>query len=149
VPPKPTRPAKREHTPIKKDYFLSDYITDSVLSEAVLSYAQASLPVKRFKDLKHGRIRWEARLDLHGLYADAARVALAEFIERQMQEQKRCVLIIHGKGGHLGAPPVIKNLVNRWLPQMDEVLAYHSAQAKDGGHGAVYVLLKKNHGDLS
>jgi DNA-nicking Smr family endonuclease len=34
-------------------------------------------------------------------------------------------------------------MVNRWLRAVDNVLAFHSAQAKDGGSGAVYVLLKK------
>jgi len=57
------------------------------------------------------------------------------------------MLLIHGKGGYEGAPPVIKNLISRWLPQFDEILAFHSAKAKDGGHGAVYVLLKRNKED--
>ena len=81
---------------------------------------------------------------MHGLTTEAARDALYKFIKTQTENHKRCLLIIHGKGGHEGAPPVVKNLVNRWLPQFDTVLAFHSAQPKDGGHGAVYVLLKRN-----
>jgi DNA-nicking Smr family endonuclease len=142
APAKPIRPVKIPYVPPKKDYYLSDFISEAVLSHEVLSYAHPSLPVKRFKDLKYGRIAWESRLDLHGLHVDEAREALCQFIERQIQNHKRCVLIIHGQGGREGAPPVIKNLVNRWLPQIDEILAFHSAQAKHGGHGAVYVLLK-------
>ncbi len=127
----------------EKQYFLSDFISDSVHSHSVLSYSQASLPTKRFKALKNGQIEWEARLDLHGLHAEAAKVALCHFINTQTANNKRCLLIIHGKGGQEGAPPIIKNLVNRWLPQIEEILAFHSALAKDGGHGAVYVLLKR------
>lgn len=127
----------------EKEYFLSDFISETVQSHSVLSYAQPSLPNKRFKALRHGQIPWEARLDLHGLQAEKAKEALCHFISTRAEQNKRCLLIIHGKGGQEGAAPIIKNLVNRWLPQMDEVLAFHSALAKDGGHGAVYVLLKK------
>lgn len=141
-------PIKKKSTytpsaPIEKNYFLSDYISEPVQSHSVISYAQASLPNKRFKALKNGQIPWEARLDLHGLHSEKAKETLCHFINKQMKLGKRCILIIHGKGGHEGAPPVIKNLINRWLPQIDEVLAFHSALARDGGHGALYVLLKK------
>ncbi len=127
--------------------YLSDYITDTVLSHTVLSYVTPSIPSQRFRELKNGCIPWEARLDLHGLKTEDARDSLCRFIQNQSQNNKRCLLIIHGKGGHLGAPPVIKNLINRWLPQFPEVLAFHSALPKDGGHGAIYVLLKRNKTD--
>lgn len=143
---KPAIPPKKRNPPIipeKKEYYLSDIITDTVLSETSLSYTQPGLARQRFKALKNGQIRWEGRLDLHGLKSETARDSLCHFIQTQMEQEKRCVLIVHGKGGHLGAPPVIKNLVNRWLPQLEEVLAFHSALPKDGGMGAVYVLLKR------
>lgn len=144
--PKPIIPSrKREHPSptTKKEYFLSDVIQDKVLSESILSYAQPILSQQRFKALKKGQIPWEARLDLHGLKSEHARDSLCQFIHVQAENEKRCLLIIHGKGGHEGAPPVIKNLVNRWLPQLEEVLAFHSALPKDGGNGAVYVFLKR------
>lgn len=122
---------------------LSDFISDPVQSNAALSYAVPGMPAKRLRALKNGLIPWEAKLDLHGLYADHAKDALIQFIKKQSHHNKRCLLVIHGKGGHKGNAPVIKNLVNRWLPQFPDVLAFHSAQAKDGGNGAVYVLLKK------
>ncbi len=75
---------------------------------------------------------------------DKARLALCQFVHEHYQQNTGCLLIVHGKGGHRGEPPLIKNLINRWLPQLDELLAYHSALVKDGGQGAVYVLLKKN-----
>lgn len=108
-----------------------------------MSYSQPGLSNQRLKELKNGQIPWERRLDLHGLKSETARDALCQFIQTQAEHDKRCLLIIHGKGGQQGEPPIIKNLVNRWLPQMDEVLAFHSALPKDGGTGAVYVLLKR------
>ncbi|MBL7480220.1 Smr/MutS family protein [Legionella bononiensis] len=144
--PPPARLNKKQttSTPQNSEYFLSDFISETVHSHSVLSYAHPSVTGSRVRELRNGLIPWEARLDLHGLKTEAAREALCQFIHAQTQQNKRCLLIIHGKGGHLGAPPVIKNLINRWLPQFKEVLAFHSALAKDGGHGAVYVLLKKN-----
>lgn len=140
-PQKPT--PQVSSSPPLKEYFLSDYVSESVLSDTILSYAHPSLSNKRFRDLRNGQIPWDAKLDLHGFKTDPAREALTHFIQQQMSNNSRCLLIVHGKGGHLGAPPVIKNMINRWLPQFAEVLAFHSALAKDGGRGAVYVMLKK------
>ena len=39
---------------------------------------------------------------------------------------------------------MLKSYVNKWLPNLPEVMAFHSAQQHHGGAGAVYVLLKKN-----
>lgn len=142
-PPAKIRRKESESVDYTSSYHLSDFISNAVHSDDVLSYTRGSIPAKRFKALKNGQIPWQARLDLHGLHAEAAKEALCRFIKIQTEANNRCVLIIHGKGGHEGAPPVIKNLVNRWLPQMDEILAFHSALAKDGGRGALYVFLKK------
>lgn len=123
---------------------LSSYIVEEVQAETVLSYRDPGLSKQQFKHLQQGRGTWEARLDLHGFKPEQAQEALCQFIKEQQALAHRLLLIIHGKGGRSGNAPVLKNLVNRWLPQLDAVLAFHSAQAKDGGNGAVYVLLKKS-----
>lgn len=139
----PIQPQKSTSKEEKKEYYLSDMIIETVLSETILSYSQPSLSPQRFKALTKGQIPWEARLDLHGLKSEKAREMLCQFIQTQAEQDKRCLLIIHGKGGIQGAPPVIKNLLNRWLPQINEVIAFHSALPRDGGSGAIYVLLKR------
>jgi DNA-nicking Smr family endonuclease len=53
------------------------------------------------------------------------------------------VRIVHGKGN--GSPqrlPVLKVKVSHWLQQWDSVLAFCTAHPRNGGTGAVYVLLK-------
>ena len=127
----------------KTDYYLSNYYTDIVTPTATLSFCNRDLPRKRLRELKNGEIRWEGRLDLHGLRPDAAREALCEFINRQYIAGQRCLLIIHGKGGRHDEEPILKNHVNHWLQQLPQVLAFHSAIPRDGGTGAVYVLLKR------
>ena len=73
-----------------------------------------------------------------------ARQSLSEFLRRRRLSGARCVRIIHGKGrGSAQGLPVLKNKVNYWLQQRDDVLAFCSARPVDGGTGAVYVLLKR------
>ena len=48
-----------------------------------------------------------------------------------------------GKGlGSKDRQPVLKGKVRKWLMQRDEVIAFCSARAADGGSGAVVVLLR-------
>lgn len=123
--------------------YLSDYCSDPVQAESILSYCTKGIPRNRFKQLRNGEIHYQARLDLHGMHTENAREALCHFILTQCEQANRCLLIIHGKGGYDGEPPIIKNFINIWLRQIPQVLAFHSAKDRDGGRGAVYVLLKR------
>jgi DNA-nicking Smr family endonuclease len=54
------------------------------------------------------------------------------------------VRVTHGKAVRLdGKRPMIKSHVNTWLRQHSQVLGFTSCQAKHGGAGAVYVMLKR------
>lgn len=121
---------------------LSDYYANPVQAESLLHYHQPGVSRLQVHALKTGNLSYQAKLDLHGLKPDAAKERLGQFLSQQIQQQHRWVLIIHGKGGRFGETPVLKNLVNRWLPQIPHVLGFHSAQSKHGGTGAMYVLLK-------
>lgn len=115
----------------------------NICAETCLSYGEHHLQRQQYRDLKQGKIRCEAQLDLHGFRIEPAGDALVQFITRAHRQNKRCVRVIHGKGGRYGEAPVIKTHVNHWLKQLPEVLAFHSACARDGGSGALYVLLKR------
>lgn len=146
--PKPTIIHKREAMEQRRqapshNLHLSDYYINEIQTHSILSYSSHSIPQRRLRELKSGQIPWQSKLDLHGLRPEAAKNALIQFIHREYQSDRRCLLIIHGKGGLKGEPPVLKNLVNHWLPQFPEVLAFYSALAKDGGEGALYLLLKR------
>jgi len=39
---------------------------------------------------------------------------------------------------------VLKGYVNQWLQDIEDVQAFHSAQAHHGGTGSAYVLLRKS-----
>ena len=94
--------------------------------------------------LRRGSFSVQDELDLHGMSVVQARAALKDFIAECAAEQRGCVRVVHGKGlgsGHRG--PVLKGHVNRWLRQWRDVLAFATAKPKDGGSGAVYVLLRR------
>lgn len=123
---------------------LSNYYSNEVGANTTLSWCQHSIPHKRFMELKKGQIYWDSKLDLHGLRVDNAAQVLLDFITQEHKINHRCLLIIHGKGNHGNEAPVLKNLVNHWLRQIPQVLAFHSALPREGGNGALYVLLKRN-----
>ncbi len=124
-------------------HYLSNHYTQVVNSETILSYCKQSIPKKRLNELKNGKIPWQAHIDLHGLKPDAASNSLCRFIEQQTHTENRCLLVIHGKGGIRGEAPILKNLVNHWLQQLPQILAFHSALPRDGGCGALYILLQR------
>ncbi len=108
-----------------------------------LSFCRSGIQKSIFKKLKKGQYNIGAELDLHGHTQVEAQVALAKFIQTVREDNIRCVRIIHGKGyGSNNQGPKIKPLVNKWLQQRSEILAFCSARPNDGGTGAVYVLLK-------
>lgn len=97
--------------------------------------------------LKRGDYPVEARLDLHGLVQQKAKEQVERFLSQAREQKKRCVLIIHGRGlNSEDQIPVLKRGLVSWLEQgksRAHILAFCSAQAHDGGTGAVYVLLRR------
>lgn len=108
-----------------------------------LIYRRPGISLQVLRDLKRGRFRIQDELDLHGLTAREAKPALLGFMAGVLARDLRCVRIVHGKGLRSGpAGPVLKSRLNRWLPQWDRVVAFTSAPGRDGGTGALYVLLR-------
>lgn len=108
-----------------------------------LSFRRDGVDLKVLRKMRSGKISVHEEVDLHGMRRDEARVYLREFILYCHANGVRCVRVVHGKG-HGSGPggPVLKHGVNTWLRTWDEVLAFCSAPAHDGGTGAIYVLLK-------
>lgn len=95
--------------------------------------------------LRKGQMPIEGRLDLHGLGQERAREALRDFIIGRQNRGARCVLVITGKGSMKGG--ILKQKVPEWLwepPLRHLVLRHYPARPKDGGEGALYVLLRRN-----
>lgn len=108
-------------------------------SQANLSYRIATLQHKVFEDLKAGNLRWFEAVDLHGCTVEEARQAVLQIIQIAKDENQNVIKIVHGKG----PDAILKTYVNGWLRQHRDVLAFVSAPEKQGGTGAVLVLLKR------
>lgn len=110
-----------------------------------LSFKRPGVQDGVFRKLRLGQYEIEAKLDLHRMTAEEARVELFSFLADCVRYELRTVLVLHGKGERsLPQQSVLKSFVAQWLPHLDEVLAFHSAQPRHGGVGAVYVLLRKS-----
>jgi len=118
------------------------------------SVAADIAPVERFagidranaERLKRGLHPIEARLDLHGCTQAEAHRELIDFVEACYQAGRRCVLVITGRGLGPDGPGVLKSAVPRWLGEAGlrrRILAVAAAQPRDGGAGALYLLLRR------
>jgi DNA-nicking Smr family endonuclease len=141
--PKPrARMAERDDQEARGEF--ARLLRDSSPLEAgdTASYRRDTLPARMFQRLKRGQYSVQDELDLHGATVAQAETLLRQFLLEAHAHEHGCVRIIHGKGLQSdGGAPVLKNLVDRLLRQRNDVLAFHSAPAGQGGTGAMLVLL--------
>ncbi len=143
-PPPPLKKKSLNFNEQENNHFeFSDYIQETVTADTKLFFSQAGVQEKTLRELRQGKIYQTQVLDLHGATVEIARNLLSDFLEYSIRNQHRCVRIIHGRGKLSTTPPIIKNHVNSWLQQYPDILAFCSAIQKDGGTGAVYVLLRR------
>ncbi|MBB3226900.1 DNA-nicking Smr family endonuclease [Luteibacter sp. Sphag1AF] len=148
APGKP-RPAPHPHmrdadeAAVPAELLLMDFDPADLEVGEELSYLRDGYPPKVLRQLKRGQFSIQADVDLHQMNAAAAQMTIAEFLAECHHEGIRCVRIIHGKGLRSKAQgPVLKGLTDRLLRRRDDVVAFASARAMQGGTGAVVVLLK-------
>ncbi|MFZ5492612.1 MAG: Smr/MutS family protein [Pseudomonadota bacterium] len=111
---------------------------------ATVRAAQSGVPGHVLRRLDGERFDAEAELDLHGLTAAQATSALQRFIADCLAAGCERVRVIHGKGGRTSADlPVLKPLAIQSLKGHPAVLALRSAGPRDGGSGALRVLLRR------
>lgn len=125
---------------------LRSKITDDLQTlwqEDSLTFLAFGVQHNVLRKLRRGYYGIDAEIDLHGLNSQDAKRQLLHFLHNSVEEGFRCVHIVHGKGYRsLDNMPVLKNNLNQWLRQHNDVQAFCSASPKDGGTGAVFVLLK-------
>ena len=143
------RPAHHKR-PQQTDWPLTGALTPGVDRRTASKLARGQYPI-------------DARLDLHGDRQHQAQERLERFVIASHQAGHRCLLVITGKGkrqlpkrdghadGHAGAgdqlPGVIRRRFVDWLsaPHLKPlILAIKTAQPKDGGEGAFYILLRRH-----
>lgn len=142
---KPPRPLQHLTEQEEEDEFTDTHVE----TPDFLDFRRPGIQHRLYQDLQRGVIEPEATLDLHGMRVVDARQALARFLNQSLRARYRCVRIIHGKGRSSHTQqPVLKQRVNQWLPQREQVLAYCAAPRWDGGTGAAYVLLSRKWAEI-
>lgn len=116
----------------------------AVAPQAVLEWKKDGVQQAVFAKLRAGQYAIDAQLDLHGLTVKEARTAVYQFIVQAIARDQRTLLIAHGRGEKSATPARLKSYLASWLLALPEVIALHSALPRQGGTGAVYVMLKKS-----
>ena len=95
-------------------------------------------------ELRRGRVRPEATLDLHGMTVDQGDQALRRFLAESQRARRRCVLVIHGRGLHSDGVAVLReSVIGSLLGSLSGyVHCLSSAAPGDGGAGATYVMVR-------
>lgn len=126
------------------EIMLTDNFTE-IAAEEQLFFARSGLQTKVIRNLRRGKFPIERSLDLHGYTIQESKQIFWQFVQQCLEANMRHVMIVHGKGRHSEEQKAtLKDAVNCWLSQIPEVLAFCSAQLKDGGRGALYILLKRH-----
>lgn len=142
-PPLPRQSEQDEAAALKQTMSDEMDIASLLDTDEMLSFRRPGIGSDVTQKLRRGKWTIQQQIDLHGLRSDEAREALGSFVRDMHKKGLRCVRVIHGKGlGSPGKTPVLKDKVQRWLVQKDEVLAFVQAQPHQGGAGALLVLLK-------
>jgi len=94
------------------------------------------------------RVNWKRKnhqdvLDLHGSTGPEARKEIEVFISSMRKRGLRKGLIIHGKGLHSKGQAILSSLVRDCLESSSEVGEFRRAEAKDGGSGATWFILRQ------
>ena len=107
---------------------------------------------RNYDRMRRGKLKPEARLDLHGMTAAQAHSRLNHFIDQAHTDGLRLVLIITGKGRSSGVDDfqrrhgVLRHNLPHWLRQPHlaaKVLEITQAHIRHGGEGAFYVYLRR------
>ncbi|MEQ8709274.1 MAG: Smr/MutS family protein [Rhodospirillales bacterium] len=104
---------------------------------------------RRNQRLRRGQVDIDGKIDLHGLSQSRAYHALMQFLEESYRGDRRCVLVITGKGlrqtGEIG---ILRQQVPKWLNDNARQLiqGFNYAHRRHGGEGALYVIMRRKRG---
>ena len=142
-PPRPLQHLADEQAALRESLHGPISLQDRLEGGDEASFLRPGLALSVLRDLRRARWVIQGEIDLHGLNRDQARAELSAFLAESLHHGKRCLRVVHGKG--LSSPQkisILRQLVRGWLMQHIEILAYCQAQPRDGGEGALLVLLR-------
>ena len=127
------------------EFDLDDFIPKKTQKEKPQKKTPSPAPLAKKQPQKSvidvDKVKLQAKLDLHGLRLNEAKQEALDFLHKCYLTKKKYVLIITGRSGK------IKQEFEHWaeLPEFRRYLrATKTAEAKHGGIGAYYLMLKKH-----
>lgn len=127
----------------RSNYRLSESFDDDIspnIEPGESLYRAASTPKQTLLDLKAGRVVFAKRINFRGLSLSDADKQLTVLL--QSTHHTTCYILVHGRGlKSTNNMPKIKHLLQNCLNGHRQVIAYCNAKDKDGGSGAMYVML--------
>lgn len=119
-----------------------------------LAQSPRNMDQRTHTKMRKGKLRPEAKLDLHGMQAAHAHTALLGFVRRCHMDGKRLVLVVTGKGSKAhddgGIMPsrqgILRQSLPHWLSAANirgMILQITPAHVRHGGGGAYYIYLKR------
>lgn len=81
----------------------------------------------------------DATIDLHGMYAEQAIMALQQFMQRELKKGSKKLLVVHGKGSG-----VLRAAVWSYIEYHPEVDDFQVAIGKMGGEGAILIRINQS-----
>lgn len=140
--------ARRKAAELEPEYdpnYLSMEYVDLVKPDEILAYQKDGVQEGVYKNLRLGKYQVDATLMLLGKSLVEARSALSQFVLDCHQRGIRTLLVHHGMGRDSKPhPAILRSYTFKWLQQIPQVLACHTALKAQGGYAATYVLLQKN-----
>ena len=159
-PKKPMQPKDRTTRDPLPDFRIGEKATVASAHDVLgpiaqrLSAGPVNMDSRAHRRMTRGKLKPEARIDLHGMTIAEAHPELTAFILGSQAVGRRLVLVITGKGKDRddGGPipvrqGVLRHQVPQWLalpPLAQAVLQVTPAHLRHGGHGAYYVYLRRN-----
>ena len=127
----------------------ADFVDNNLNYDYVLKKNESlGIDRKLDKKFKNGNFVADIKIDFHGLKLDEAFNYLIDTIKYAYEKGLKFVLVITGKGyGTKSGKDSIKSQIEHWMTHpyiSSRVIKYVDAQKKDGGTGAIYVLVKSN-----
>lgn len=102
-----------------------------------------SLEINQDKKIRRGRVEIDSKIDLHDMTQSEAKPALVKAIMRAAKHNKKCLLVVTGKGARLDG--VLRRNFPNWINDpglRPHIATYAQAHQRHGGAGAWYVFLK-------
>ncbi|WP_202884397.1 DNA endonuclease SmrA [Halomonas sp. YLGW01] len=125
--------------------FLSDDFVELVGSHDPLDYRRDGIQLGVVERLRHGGYAPEAHLHLQRRPLAQCRRELFGFIRDAHAQGLRSLMVVHGRGREDDSPAnILRSYLAKWLAQFEEVQAFASAPASQGGLGATLVMLRKS-----